>query len=207
MSSNSTPTQQAATPASTFISLDIDPDGDVYLCSDRFKLLVSSKVLSLASPVFKKLFGPHFAEGSQVSSTSPGSVSLSEDNAEALVALCQILHYQFQEVEYDPPLKFINSIAVVADKYDCVRALTQWSTNCLHLKLRTEPNGLGAAELLFPAVLFDSPVIFQDVTKSMIYSLSSSEYGRLLVTWSEDTGLNAEDILPKGVIGKNRSCP
>lgn len=95
----------------------------------------------------------------------------------------------------------------MADKYDCVHALTQWSTTCLHLKLRAEPNGLGAAELLFSAVLFDSPVIFQDVTKSMIYSLSSSQYGRLLVTWSEDTGLNAEDILPKGVIGKNRSCP
>lgn len=110
MSSNSTATQQAATPASTFISLDIDPDGDVYLCTDKFKLLVSSKVLSVASPVFQKLFGPHFAEGSQVSSTRPGSVLLSEDNAEALVALCQILHYQFHKVEYDPPLNLSTAL-------------------------------------------------------------------------------------------------
>jgi len=207
MSSYPTATEAAVTPANTIISLDIDPEGDVYLCSDNFKVLVSSKVLSVVSPVFKALLGPHFAEGSQVSSASPGSVSLSEDNPEALVSLCQILHYQFHRVQYDPTLKFINSVAVVADKYDCVRALAQWSTNCLHLKLRNEPSGMGAANLLFSAIFFDSPVIFQEVTKSMIYSLPSSEYGRLLLSWSADTGLDAEDILPKGVIGKNRSYP
>ena len=206
MSDNAT-TAPAEKAPSTFTSLDIDPEGDVYLCSDDFKLLVSSKALSLASPVFKKLFGPHFIEGSQISAKKPGSTTLSEDNAEAMVALCQIIHHQPFKAAYDPPLRFMDTLAIIADKYDCVPALAPWSASWLHVKLRLEPSGLEVGRLLFSAFLFNDPVIFQQVTKSMVYSLPTSEYKSLRSLWSEEIGPKAEDMLPEGLISMDSTAP
>jgi hypothetical protein len=49
-------------------TVEIDPAGDVRLEIGRESksLLVSSKVLSLASSVFKAMFGPHFQEGNSL---------------------------------------------------------------------------------------------------------------------------------------------
>ncbi len=49
-------------------TVDIDRTGDVLLLigpseESHVSLLVSSKVPSLASPVFEVMFGPHFKEG------------------------------------------------------------------------------------------------------------------------------------------------
>jgi hypothetical protein len=200
MSSNSTATQQAVTPASTFISLDIDPDGDVYLCSDQFKLLVSSKVLSVASPVFKKLFGPHFAEGCQVSSTSPGSISLFEDDAVAMLTLCHVLHHQAYKVTTKPSFTFLEKVAVAADKYDCLQGMAQWGGNyCSHM-IRAYPDGINAGRILLSTVLFDDPIGFRAVMKSMVYSLQRSQFDRLPLLWSEEFGSHADDLLPKGLL-------
>jgi hypothetical protein len=45
----------------------LDSSGDVTLQLGDKLLLVSSKVLSVASPVFRAMFGPHFQEGDALS--------------------------------------------------------------------------------------------------------------------------------------------
>jgi hypothetical protein len=45
----------------------VDKSGDVILTLGDASLLVSSKVLSVASPVFRAMFGPHFQEGNMLS--------------------------------------------------------------------------------------------------------------------------------------------
>jgi BTB/POZ domain len=45
----------------------IDSSGDVILKLGKSSLKVSSKVLSVASPVFRAMFGPHFQEGESLS--------------------------------------------------------------------------------------------------------------------------------------------
>lgn len=47
--------------------LNIDPSGDVALVLGETSLRVSSKVLSVASPVFRAMFGPYFQEGESLS--------------------------------------------------------------------------------------------------------------------------------------------
>lgn len=205
MSNNSAAEEAVAKPTSTFISLDIDPDGDVYLCSDEFKLLVSSKVLSVASPVFKKLFGPNFFEASQVSETKPGSVTLAADDTAAMVALCQILHHQSRKVTARPSFAFLGKAAIVADKYDCFPAMTQWGENyCSHM-LQIHSDGIDAGRLLLPTVLFDDPVGFRAVTKSMVYSLQRTEYDRLHPIWTEEFGPHTEDHLPSNLLRKSNN--
>ena len=45
----------------------IDPNGDLILEVGDRSLLVSSKVLSIASPVFRTMLGPNFKEGENLS--------------------------------------------------------------------------------------------------------------------------------------------
>ena len=46
--------------------VEIDPDGNVLLLLDGLELKVFSKVLSLASRVFKAMFSSHYAEGNEL---------------------------------------------------------------------------------------------------------------------------------------------
>ena len=97
--------QSGPSPVVEFVSLAIggydpnmnpptvmDPEGDVILVLGDVGLQVSSKVLSVASPVFKAMFGPHFAEGQgQASSMKPRRIKLHDDDVEAMKVLCKYI--------------------------------------------------------------------------------------------------------------------
>ena len=74
--------------------LEIDPKGDVILeltwPDGKQGLLVSSKAMSLASPVFDTLFSSFFSEGprNQPASEIP-VVPLPQDDAEAFTIVCK----------------------------------------------------------------------------------------------------------------------
>jgi hypothetical protein len=55
------------TTVKTTPTIFLDYSGDVVLKLGEISLRVSSKVLSIASPVFRAMFGPHFQEGETVS--------------------------------------------------------------------------------------------------------------------------------------------
>jgi hypothetical protein len=59
-----------AEPSLEGVGTVIDPAGDMILKVDKTTLLVNSKVLSIASPVFRAMLGPNFQEG--VSLTQKG---------------------------------------------------------------------------------------------------------------------------------------
>lgn len=94
----------------------IDPDGDVILVCGKTEFQVSSKVLSLASPVFKALFSPHFAEG-QPTSSKVSRVQLRDDDAESLHFMCTVLHHKCASTN-SIGLERLEMLAVVTDKYD-----------------------------------------------------------------------------------------
>ena len=58
-----------------------DPEGNVLfnLNDGAQKFVVSSKILTLASPVFKALFAPHFFEGAKLAESGYTEISLHED--------------------------------------------------------------------------------------------------------------------------------
>lgn len=70
-------------------------DGDVLLILGETRRRVSSVILSSASPVFKTMFGPNFAEGQgDRNAQNPKVVPLPEDKPLAMTRLCRILHHQ-----------------------------------------------------------------------------------------------------------------
>lgn len=105
----------------------IDPNGDVVLLftGDSPRLLVSSKTLSLASPVFAAMFSPRFREGRSLSTANPTVVSLPDDPPLAMETIARILHFRHELVstgEFDD----LFDIALVADKYDLANSLGPW---------------------------------------------------------------------------------
>ncbi|KAJ5360748.1 hypothetical protein N7517_009939 [Penicillium concentricum] len=103
-----------------------DPDGDVIIVSegespdDTRRFLVSSKVLSLASPVFAKLFGPNFYEGTQMATCTCPELHLHDDDPAMM-----------KEVP-GRDTECIANLTIHGDKYDCVKALRPWVSTWIH---------------------------------------------------------------------------
>ncbi|RMY74134.1 hypothetical protein D0863_03429 [Hortaea werneckii] len=109
--------------------VDIAADGDIILALPENRYLrVSSTVLSLVSPVFKAMLGPHFREGNQPrSSDQPIEISLPEDDGIAMKHLCLLLHGRTGDSYSHGNRTFptqLHALAVLADKYDCVEAIS-----------------------------------------------------------------------------------
>lgn len=171
----------------------IDPDGDVALLLSPnllpLRLIVSSKILSLASPVFAAMFSPNFREGRSLSSACPTEIPLPDDPPAAIEAIANILHFRHKlvsAVEFDSIL----DLALVADKYDLVNALGPWCQ--VWLGYLVSPDGdldkccLGRN--IFIRYMFRDRVGFECLTKRAIL-------------WGDEQMADDFEILPDGITG------
>lgn len=89
-------------------------------------LIVSSKAMSLASPMFKAMFFGKFKEGVELAQSKASSeiytVDLPEDPPMATYILCSILHAKDGLPEL-PHTWTLAQLAMLADKYQCGQAL------------------------------------------------------------------------------------
>ena len=97
----------------------------IVLISDFKRMLVSSYMLSHASPVFKAMLSPKYQEETELnnSSTSTLEVALPDDDPESISLMCHILHTRNNSVPNYLKLSKILDLARVVDKYDCCEAL------------------------------------------------------------------------------------
>ena len=94
----------------------IDPRGDAILICGEAELQVSTKILSLASPVFSALFNPRFAEG-QLVPCKPSHIKLPDDDAESMRFMCAVLHHK-STCANATGLERLERLAVLTNKYD-----------------------------------------------------------------------------------------
>lgn len=107
-----------------------DPDGDVTLeVGQELKahFVVSSKVMSLASPVFKAMFSPRFREGSELAAGIRKPIPLPDDDPDGMAIICGILHHKTDGVPARPSLEIIGDVAVLCDKYKIGEATHGWT--------------------------------------------------------------------------------
>lgn len=178
----------------------LDPEGDIILeisssqDEEEASLLVSSKVLSLASPVFARMLGPNFAEGSRkVSASAPAIVRLPDDNAAAMQILCGAIHYQINDVSQPVQPTQLENLAVLCDKYDCVRALKPWTTAWFTAALEDYPSKDSCLKLLSAACALDDPHAFSIVSWEIIVTRQGPISGLQKLT--------EHDLMPKTILG------
>lgn len=189
---------------------DADPNGDVILLvggtENPQSIRASSKILSLASPVFAAMLGPNFLEGSKLSTAQPYRLHLPEDDAEAIVWLCLVLHYR-RDVDDRVSYSLLEKLALVCDKYDCAGALSSWSKEWLHaanLIPRFPPSPHSAEELLYISYLFEAHESFWISSKKFLTdglpsdsgAADRSDYLKLGLALLPDSLLGMYDAIP-----------
>ena len=141
-------------------AVQLDPEGDATLIINRSggteQYRISSRVLSLASPVFSKMFGPNFKEGIEIRSGDHPCINLKEDDPKAMAIILRILHHKCANVPLTMDPKPLAILALHADKYDCNEALRPWI-----LHWCSDPGRVSSREqlgyMLLAAYMFRSP--------------------------------------------------
>ncbi|RFU34189.1 hypothetical protein B7463_g2175, partial [Scytalidium lignicola] len=169
--------------------VQIVADGDVVLVvgPEKVKLRVHSLFLKVVSKPFSAMLGPDWKEGHNILDRNGlAEILLPEDNATALKFICAIIHHQYEMVPQTLAAGDVLGIAVTADKYDCVKALTLASRNWL------QPGENKAGDLMLltaAAYLFQNARAFKEITKAMIlnyggpYLALSSKEVEFAMTW------------------------
>lgn len=85
--------------------------------------LVSSKVLSLASPVIKRIFKGSWKEATTVYSNELRHLNLTEFDQEALRIVLAALHFRYTDIPEAVTPELLAKIAVIADYFQCESAL------------------------------------------------------------------------------------
>jgi BTB/POZ domain len=175
----------------------IDEDGDVLIQSGSKELLVSSKILSLASPVFKAMFNSRFREGSTArSAQNPLKLPLAEDDLEALAVLFHTLHFSTKWKSRKLGLDLQLEIAQLCDKYHCTTSIDVLSEKWLRSVTGIDHDALSLLKASTIAFLMGNAEQFASFTGKLALTLTADDVdGPMLVT----------SYLPETLIGS--SCP
>jgi len=154
---------------------EIAPDGDIILVigASQARLCVHSCLLKTASRVFKAMFGPHFSEGQKTDpNDSKKEVLLPEDDVSAMMTICAVIHHRNDVIPEELTSTAILQISIVADKYDCIIALT----HAIHhwLDHRGTMSIKELTTLMAAAYLFDNAQAFSKITFTMLMEHAAS---------------------------------
>ena len=186
--------------------LRIDADGDVILVlkgrskapadsasetaalstsETQGSFLVSGKVLTLASPVFRKMFGPNFAEGARKRKFSCPEIILHDDDPTAMRFMLQALHFQEPEGLDDMDPAKLSNVAIHCDKYDAVRPLQPMLSAKLN-QIRARAFVKDYGHMLLSASLLRLPKFFSEL--SIVCQQTMTESG--VLDWENTEVLN-----------------
>lgn len=91
---------------------------DTDCCSEEVNIRVSSRHLTLASPVFHAMLHRKFSESNTLSLTGSVEIPMPDDDPDAFLILLNILHGRIRKVPLAVDLETLTQIATLVDKYD-----------------------------------------------------------------------------------------
>ncbi|KAF7870364.1 hypothetical protein EAF04_004110 [Stromatinia cepivora] len=81
-------------------------------------ILVSSKHMTLASPVFETMLSDDkFKEGAELLAKGKVEIELPDDNADAFSIIVQMIHGRNKTVPQQVPFKLLLKLAILTEKY------------------------------------------------------------------------------------------
>ena len=185
----------------------MDPAGDLILLvgekENQKPIRVSSKVLSLASPVFATMFGSQYLEGhilSEQARFSIPSFPLPEEDPEAMTWFCRAIHLQLNANETGMTVDLSLKVASLCDKYDASTALSGWSHSWLQnlsdpmLRDPTIPSR-HPAKVLYMSYAFKNHRAFWLATRDIVRHCSLEDIHHL-------KDKSKHSILPNWLFGK-----
>ena len=131
------------------------------------RMRVSSKHLTLASPVFRSMFKVKYKEGLDLYSQGHAELLLPEDNPAAFLIILYLIHGQPRKVPRKITLNMLTELAILVDKYDLLEPIEMF-LDCW-LQDLTSTISLTLNDDLLPWIciswVFNKSEIFKKVTK------------------------------------------
>ncbi|KAI9048632.1 hypothetical protein LZ554_007464 [Drepanopeziza brunnea f. sp. 'monogermtubi'] len=167
--------------------LTFDPEGDLVLRltypSDaeqkeiagmakppkQVDMLVSSKHLRLASPVFKAMLQGSFREGQALQSTGKAEVPLPDDDPAAFKILLDIVHGFPSKVPTSVDLSTLANLSILVDKYQMLEVASVYVKNIWvpNLRSASPPSSENMFAWLSIAWVFKLSAEFTEITKML----------------------------------------
>lgn len=174
--------------------IKIDGDGDVVFelsspkpADGKTHLVVSSKALSLVSPVLEKVFAWETQARQDKSpsaskslatlvpenrptskSRTPPVIALPEDDTETFTLLCKITHHQMHGAPAALAPDSFAEFASLCHKYDCIEAVSHSSFRWFQA-IATKSYSAGELnKLLFAAFVLDMPEAFERISAKIL---------------------------------------
>ena len=182
------------------LTLRLHPEADARLviqgepASDApTEFLVSSAVLSVASPYFRVLFGPNFKEGIETRRGDCPAIVLGDDDLEGMETILSLLHFRTLKRFDTLTPEALAAVALQSDKYDCARALRPWVSHWFRgVRGTTDPEKLGF--LLVAAYFLRIPDQFLALSARTVRHANAS----LAATWAKHETIS---LLPQEIRG------
>ena len=173
-------------------SNDVDPEGDITLVVGDQQIRASSKVLALASPVFATMLGPYFAEGQ---AKNP-SITLPEDDVEAMSWLCKALHFKLSANERLISFGLGRKLATLCDKYDTSVAISSWSATWMQNWKGSVDGDISYATLLYMSYAFGNHEAFWCTSRDIMQYYTTNGMKQIAHELQSE-------ILPYRLLGKS----
>ena len=140
-----------------------------------FRTRVSSRHLSLASPVFKAMLTGGFEEG-RVQSTQVQEIQLPDDDPEALVILLHVIHGLMWKVPRQLDLQTLLEISILVDKYQLQQVVAivseLWIDHLWESSAKTRTKTF--VQWICISWVFGTPLQFEESTKVAIREITCS---------------------------------
>ena len=162
----------------------IDPAGDIELLvhhgNQWMTFQVSSKAMSMASPVWRVMLDPRgpFRE----SQPENNEVTFHDDDAEALLILLLAAHLRFQHVPHELCLDQLLAVCTACDKYDCVELIRPWISGWQACQSRLADQAMRAKQLFITWTIGDEAA-FERVARTFVNLSTADDSNHRLTNW------------------------
>ena len=162
-----------------------DPNGDVVLVFNQtsetktlaqVNMLVSSKHMILASPVFAAMLKVEFKEGSTLESKGHAEILLPDDDPQASIILLNIIHGRPKKVPRRIDLLLLQKLAILVDKYQMQEVVAVFSEIWIGILKDTIPKASTTDLLSWVCIswVFEDDPVFKRVTKVLMQASDSA---------------------------------
>ena len=183
--------------------IQIDAAGDLNLLAqhglDWVTFQVSSKAMSLASPVWRAMLDPNGPFRESQSETT--EIAFPDDDASGLLILLLVAHLCFQDLPQKLSFSQLLDVCTLCDKYDCIALVHPWISGWVAPRIDLACQDY-YEEWLFIAWTIGDEAAFERTGRSLILRAKTLESGEL-----DNERLDSMEM-PPGFIGQSHfsSC-
>lgn len=183
-------------------TINLDPSGDLKIVlnikDEQKTVIVSSKAICLASPVWRAMLNPE--SGFREATSADRTIRFPDDDAETLLMLFRICHLRFSEIPQKVGLDQLLKTAVLCNKYDIIALVRPWASNWQELLL-PQANKDNEEKWLSISWTFRDNEIFRRVVARLVLESEGPGIGKFEGSGKGNLGVNAPPA-PPGVVGE-----